>query len=152
MQGSYNANSTFIAKTPEDFTAPLIETIPAANNDALFNLTTQQVQNRILQNFGVPGPLLAVNPQGAVFTQEQIRDSYILMNLRTRNQRKVLERAFEPISKLFGVRLNGIKEIPWEVPGMNAPVPNGDPNQEMRTDEQKKEPEEKEDGTEDNNT
>ena len=129
MTGSHNANSTIIADVPEEFTGNLIESIPAPNNDALFNLTGEKVVNTILQNFGVPGPLLAVNPQGSVFTQEQIRDSYILMNLRTKTQRKVLERAFEPIAKLVGVGLGSIEEIPWEIPGQNMPQLNGDTNQ-----------------------
>lgn len=139
MTGAHNANSTIVAETPEDFNGSLIESIPAPNNDTLFNLTGEKVVNTILQNFGVPGPLLAVNPQGAVFSQEQIRDSYILMNLRTESKRKILERAFEPIAKLFGVRLGKIKQIPWEIPGENTPKLNGDPDQLK-----KEEPKEKE--------
>lgn len=141
LTGSFNANSTIVAETPEEFTGSLVESIPAPNNDTLFNLTGEKVVNTILQNFGVPGPLLAVNPQGSVFTQEQIRDSYILMNLRTQTQRRVLERAFTPIAKLFGVRLGEIGQIPWEIPGMNDPKLNGDPNQLEKKEE---EPEEKE--------
>ena len=144
MTGSYNANSTIVAETPEDFTGSLIESIPAPNNDTLFNLTGEKVVNTILQNFGVPGPLLAVSPSGSVFTQEQIRDSYILMNLRTENQRKLIERVFEPISKLFGVRLGGINQIPWEIPGMNDPKLNGDPNQLQKKKEEQPEEEDQE--------
>lgn len=129
LTGSHNANNPIVAETPEDFTGNLIENIPANNNDKLFDATGQKAINTILQNFGVPGPLLAVNPQGSVFTQEQIRDSYILMNLRTRNKRLLLERVFIPLGKLFGVRLGKIKEIPFEIPGMNMPKLNGDPNQ-----------------------
>lgn len=136
MKGAKGARF-ILAVTPEDFDSNLIEPIPAPNDDSLFTNTSEKVVNTILQNFSVPGPLLAVNPQGSVFTQEQIRDSYILMNLRTANKRKMLERAFEPIGKLFGVRLGAVKEIPWEIPGQNMPKPNGDPNQ------LEKEPEEK---------
>ncbi len=118
LQGSYNANSTIIAEWPEDFTGSFIESIPAANNDNLFTQTGEKTTQTILQNFGVPGPILAVNPSGSVFTQEQIRDSYILMNLRTANKRKLLERVFDPIGKLFGVRLNEITPTEWEIPGM----------------------------------
>ena len=150
LTGAHNANSTIVAETPEDFTGSLIESIPAPNNDTLFNLTGEKVVNTILQNFGVPGPLLAVNPQGAVFSQEQIRDSYILMNLRTEAKRKIIERAFDPIAKLFGVRLGKIKQIPWEIPGENDPKLNGDPNQlkkeapkeEVKEEEPKEEKEE----------
>ena len=150
MTGAYNANSTIVAETPEDFTGSLIESIPAPNNDTLFNLTGQKVVDTILQNFSVPGPLLAVNPQGAVFSQEQIRDSYILMNLTTESTRKTIERVFDPIAKLFGVRLGKIKQIPWEIPGQNDPKLNGDPNQlkkeapkeEVKEEEEKEEPKE----------
>lgn len=141
LTGSHNANAPIIAETPEDFNGTLIENVPANNNDRLFEQTGNKAVNTILQNFGVPGPLLAVNPQGSVFTQEQIRDSYILMNLRTRNKRLLLERIFTPIAKLFGVRLGSIKEIPFEIPGMNMPKLNGDPNQ-LQEEEPKKEQEE----------
>ena len=150
MTGSHNAGVNVLAETQEDFTANLIEPIPAPNNDALFNLTGEKVVNTILQNFSVPGPLLAVNPQGAVFSQEQIRDSYILMNLTTESTRKIIERVFDPIAKLFGVRLGKIKQIPWEIPGQNDPKLNGDPNQlkkepakeEVKEEEEKEEPKE----------
>jgi hypothetical protein len=144
LQGSYNANSTIVAEWPEDWPGQFVEQLPAANNDALFNFTSEKTTNTILQNFGVPGPLLAVNPQGSVFTQEQIRDSYILMNLRTENKRKLLERTFEPVGKLFGANLGEIEKIPWEIPGQNAPMMNGDPNQDLSTDKQKEEEEPKE--------
>ena len=144
MTGSHNANSTIVAEVPEDNTSNLIESIPAPNNDALFNLTGEKVVNTILQNFGVPGPLLAVSPSGSVFTQEQIRDSYILMNLRTENKRKLMERAFEPVGKLFGVRLNEIQQIPWEIPGQNMPKLNGDPNQLEKAEPKEEEPKEEE--------
>jgi hypothetical protein len=129
LQGSYNANSIIAVDWPEEFTGSFIESIPAPNNDNLFNSTGEKVTNTILQNFSVPGPLLAVNPQGSVFTQEQIRDSYIYMNLRTSNKRKLLERIFQPIGKLMGVRLGEIVEKPWEIIGQNDPELNGDPNQ-----------------------
>jgi hypothetical protein len=139
LQGSYNSNSTIVAEWPEDFTGNFIESIPAANNDNLFTNTSEKVTNTILQNFGVPGPILAVSPSGSVFTQEQIRDSYILMNLRTSNKRKMLERVFDPIGKLFGVRLGTIEPTEWMIPGM-VQVPGMDTKQE----EEKEEPEEKE--------
>lgn len=146
LQGAYNANSTIAVEWPEDFNGQFVEPIPAANNDNLLTNTATDTTNTILQNFGVPGPLLAVSPSGSVFTQEQIRDSYILMNLRTANKRKGLERVFDPIGKLFGVRLGEIKEIPWEIPGMNMPVLNGDPNQLEKEPEEnpKEEPKEEE--------
>ncbi len=129
FKGSKGANSVLVAEIAEDFTGNVIEQIPANNNDKLFEQTGTKTVNTILQTFGVPGPLLAVNPQGSVFTQEQIRDSYIFMNLRTENKRKVMERAFKPVADLFGVRLNGIEVKPWEIPGMNMPELNGDPKQ-----------------------
>jgi hypothetical protein len=129
FKGAYGANSIMIVETAEDFTGSVIEQIPANNNDKLFESTGEKTVNTILQTFGVPGPLLAVNPQGSVFTQEQIRDSYIFMNLRTENKRLMLERAFKPVADLFGVRLGKIEEKPWEIPGMNDPKLNGDPNQ-----------------------
>jgi len=138
LKGSYNANSIILAETPEDFTGSIIENVPANNNDRLFDATGTKIVNTILQNFSVPGPLLAVNPQGSVFTQEQIRDSYVYLNARLKNRRKMIERIFQPIAKAFGVRLGEIKESVFEIPGMNMPKLNGDPNQ-LQDQEQSKE-------------
>lgn len=56
----------------------------------------------------------------------------------------MMERTFEPIGKLFGVRLGAVKEIPWEIPGQNMPKPNGDPNQMEKEPEEKPKEEEEE--------
>jgi hypothetical protein len=129
LQGSGNANSILVAETPEDFTGSLIDAIPAPNNDKLFEITSKRVRDVILQNYAIPGPLMGVNPEGGIFTQQAIRDSYIYMNTRTRNKRKLIERLFFPVSQMFGVNLGEVKEQSFEIPGLNMPKLNGDPNQ-----------------------
>ena len=139
MQGASNANSIFIAETPEDYTTNLIEPIPAPNNDKLFDSTWMRVRDMILQNYALPGPLMGVSPEGAVFTQGEIRDSYIYVNARTKNKRRLLEGIFAPLAKQAGVNLGKIEEQEFEIPGLNMPVLNGDPNQ-MKPDQSKEDP------------
>jgi hypothetical protein len=129
LKGSYNANSVIIAETPEDYTGNLIENIPANNNDKLFEATTKHIRDIILQNYAIPGPLMGVNPEGGIFTQQAIRDSYIYMNARTKNVRNEIARTFNVISDLFGSPVGMIKEQVFEIPGMNMPKLNGDPDQ-----------------------
>jgi hypothetical protein len=129
LVGAGNANSTLVATTPEDFTGNLVEGIPAPNNDKLFELTGKRIRDIILQNYAIPGPLMGVNPEGGIFTQQAIRDSYIYMNARTSNKRRLIARMFKPIGELFGYDLGEIQEQAFEIPGLNMPKLNGDPNQ-----------------------
>jgi hypothetical protein len=129
LVGAKNANSTLVATTPEDFTGNLVEGIPAPNNDKLFEQTGKKVRDIILQNYAIPGPLMGVNPEGGIFTQQAIRDSYIYMNARTSNKRRLIARMFKPIGELFGYNLGEIQEQAFEIPGLNMPKLNGNPDQ-----------------------
>lgn len=94
--GAENANSTFIIDMDEDLKdAELFEQLPANNNDTLFDSTTRNVLNTILQHFNVPPSLMGVTSDGAVFTQANILEDYTYMNLRTQGDRRTIERAFK---------------------------------------------------------
>ena len=102
FKGSYNANNIILAETPEDFTGGLIENVPANNQDRLFEQTSKQVRDLILQNYGMPPPLAGVQPEGGVFTQAAMRDSYIYYNTRTKNGRNILSRVFKAVDPSLG--------------------------------------------------
>jgi hypothetical protein len=102
--GAENANSTFIIELDEDLRdAQLFEQLPANNNDTLFDSTIRNITSTILQHFNVPPSLMGVFSEGAVFTQDNILEDFKYMNLRTQNERRILERNFE---------LLGINETP----------------------------------------
>jgi len=74
--------------------AQLVEQLPANNNDTLFSQTTANIRNRVLQFFNIPGGLFAVSPENSVFTVTELGPSFVYMNLRTKNDRRTLERFF----------------------------------------------------------
>lgn len=98
FKGSGGANSIMVASIDEDFeNGNLVEQIPANNNDALFVQTTLNTRNRILQHLSIPAGLLGYQPEGSVFTQENLADSYTYMNLRTKDERNMLADHFEKL-------------------------------------------------------
>ena len=108
-----------VAETPEDFTGNLIEAIPAPNDDKLFDLTELRVRDKILQNYAIPGALMGVAPEGAVFTSQEIKDSYDYVNARTKHKRLLMESIFQPLAALAGVTLGPIKKQEFEITGLN---------------------------------
>lgn len=108
LKGSHNANSIIVAETDEDQTNDLIETIPALNNDSLFNLTRQSIVDRVLQNYAVPPALMGVNPQGGVFTQQAYKDAFIIYNVLTKSRRRAVERVFKSFGDLMGISFGTI--------------------------------------------
>jgi len=95
MLGAKGGSSTMVVEMDEALTdANLVEPIPANNNDTLFTQTTINIRNRVLQYFNIPAGLMGIAPEGAVFTVTELPGSYTYMNLRTANDRKILERFF----------------------------------------------------------
>jgi hypothetical protein len=98
FKGSGGANSIMVAAIDEDFTdGNLVEQIPANNNDTLFVQSTLNTRNRILQHLSIPAGLLGYQPEGSVFTQENLADSYTYMNLRTKDTRNMLGEHFSEL-------------------------------------------------------
>ena len=95
LKGSENANSIIFMETPEDLQGNnFIETIPANNNDQLFEQTTANVRNTITQKFAVPPALLGVLPDSGVFTQQAMKDSFAYYNGVTDVRRNEILRTF----------------------------------------------------------
>jgi hypothetical protein len=129
MIGTHNANSVTVVEVDEEFRGDLLEVVPAPNMDKMFEITWKRIRDTILQNYATPGPLMGVNPEGGIFTQQAIRDSFIYMNARTKNPRLLLERILKPVGKLQGTILGKIKEQVYEIPGLNMPKLDGNPDQ-----------------------
>ena len=102
LKGSENANSIIFLETPQDLQGnSFIETIPANNNDALFSQTTDNVRNTITQKFAVPPALLGVLPDGGVFTQQAMADSFAYYNGVTQVRRDQLTISFGKWGKFW---------------------------------------------------
>ena len=97
LQGAGNAGSIFMLETPPDFDGDLLENIPANNNDRLFELTNENVIDRIVTNYGVPISLMGIQPDGGMFNQEQMVDSYVYYNSYTRDDRTQIAKELEEI-------------------------------------------------------
>jgi hypothetical protein len=137
MTGPSNGNSNVLAETPEDFTGNLIEPIPAPNNDRLFDLTELRVRDKILQNYAIPGALMGVAPEGSVFTNQEIKDSYDYVNARTKHKRLLMESIFEPVANLAGTKLGTIKKQEFEITGLNQDRPKVNQEEEPKEEEAK---------------
>jgi hypothetical protein len=85
----------------EEMGANLFEGIPADNKDKLFETTFRHIDRRIMQNYKQPPALRGVSPEGAVFNQQEIADSFVYYNSATKNQRSILSRAFNRLGQLW---------------------------------------------------
>ena len=95
MLGAKGGNSSMVVEVDEALeNANLVEALPANNNDTLFTQTTNNIRDRVQQFFNIPGGLLAISPTGSVFTVTELGASFVYMNLRTKNDRRILERFF----------------------------------------------------------
>ena len=88
---------------------PLVETLAANNNDTLFSQTTINIRNRVIQFFNIPGGLFAIAPEGSVFTVTELGSSFVYMNLRTQNDRKILERFFNRFIGAGKIKINSFE-------------------------------------------
>lgn len=102
LTGADNSNSVLITEVPINFEGSIIENIPANSNDRLFEQTNENVIQRITARFGVPYPLLGLQPSGGgIFNSEQIKDSYTYYNLRTSKTRQKLVKEFNSIMAMW---------------------------------------------------
>ena len=111
LTGSANAGAVMLMEVPADFTGELIEQIPANNDDRLFELTNETSQARIVSNFQIPPLLLGIQPNGGMFNQEQMEDSYVYMNTMTREDRASISEAFNDIMKNWHTGAVSVGEI-----------------------------------------
>jgi hypothetical protein len=111
----------------EEMQSNLFEGIPADNKDKLFETTFKHIDRRIMQNYKQPPALRGVSPEGAVFNQQEIGDSFVYYNSMTKNQRKVLARVFNTWGALWhegAVDFGEIKEQEFKPPVFEQRVLN----------------------------
>ena len=112
LTGPNNAGAVYFLEVPVDFDGQLIEQIPANNSDRLFELTNETSQARIVANYGIPFPILGLQPTaGGVFNQEQLQDSYIYFNTDTREERKSISDAFNKFLQFWHTGAISVGEI-----------------------------------------
>ena len=108
LKGAKNSNSIIVAAIDEDseaIGASLVEQIPANNNDSLFIQSTINVRNSIIGSFAMPRSLVGHTPEASLFNNQQIKDDYVYMNLRTKDIRNQIERVF---NEQLGLNLGSI--------------------------------------------
>ena len=95
MVGAKGGNSSMVLEVDESLAdKTMIEALPANNNDTLFLQTTKNVRNRVQQFFNLPAGIYGVAAEGAVFQASELAESFVYMNLRTKSDRRLLERFF----------------------------------------------------------
>jgi hypothetical protein len=119
LKGSSGANSIGYVEISPNFTGPLLENIPANNNDTLFNTTNKNVLNRILMNYGTPKPVVGVQPETGLFSVEETENGFKIYNVRTRDGRKRISEHLNLLMQSWAtapIVLGKIKELTFENP------------------------------------
>ncbi len=110
MLGAKGGNSSMLLVVDEALAnQTLVEALPANNNSDLFTQTTINVRNRVIQFFNIPGGLFAIAPEGSVFTVTELGSSFVYMNLRTKNDRKIIERFFNRFVGAGEIKINSFE-------------------------------------------
>ena len=133
MTGAKGGNSSMVVTVDEALeNASLVEALPANNNDTLFQQTTANIRNRVLQFFNIPGGLFAVSPENSVFTVTELGPSFVYMNLRTKNDRRTLERFFNRFIAAGQIVINSFESdrVAEETTPEAIPEPTPEPPQE----------------------
>jgi len=96
--GTKKVNEIFLPITP-------------VNTDRLFELTERSSTAAIMENEAVPKELIGVRPETGMFNQDNMEQSYIYFNSRTRKRRKNISRLFSFIAKHLETPYNTTAEI-----------------------------------------
>lgn len=113
LTGAKNSGSVMLIETPEDFDGEVIEQVPANNSDTLFALTGNNVVDRVVMLYGVPLPIMAIQPNGGLFNQEETEDAFVYYNSFTREPRTVIYWALQSLADVWHlgpIELTGIIE------------------------------------------
>ncbi|HUQ67169.1 MAG TPA: hypothetical protein VM101_13490, partial [Flavitalea sp.] len=100
LQGASANGKTLVVEDPageQGQESHLIESIQMQNTDKMYEFTSKDARNSIRETLAVPAPILGQLPEGGMFNQEQIEDSYKYMNAMTQGDRDQLERIFKKI-------------------------------------------------------
>ncbi len=101
FKGARNANSFMLVENPSELSRPLVEKLEHPNNDKMFEVTTKNVRNTIIEGFTIPKPLVVVNPDTGMFNQEDMLNSYTYMNIRTQKIRDRFADIFQDFLEPF---------------------------------------------------
>lgn len=84
--GTKKVNEIFLPITP-------------VNTDRLFELTEKSSTAAIMENEAVPKELIGVRPETGMFNQDNMEQSYIYYNARTKKRRTIISRLFSHIGR-----------------------------------------------------
>lgn len=101
FKGARNANSFMLVENPSELSRPLVEKLDLPNNDKMFEVTTKNVRNNIIEGFTIPKPLVVVNPDTGMFNQDDMVNSYTYMNILTQEIRDLFEDIFQDFLEPF---------------------------------------------------
>lgn len=111
MKGAGKANSVYRFDVPADFDGSLLETLPANNQDRLFELTNENSSDRIITAFGMPKAILGIQPDTGMFNQEDIENAFVYYNLRTRDRRTTIADVFNRFMQFWHTGAVSVGEI-----------------------------------------
>jgi len=111
LKGSTGANGIGYLETPPNFDGPLIENIPANNQDSLFEKTNKNVISRVLTTYTMPPAIVGIQPESGMFNQQQLEDSYVYYNLMTKDRRNILAEQFNYILSFWHTGAIDVGEI-----------------------------------------
>lgn len=95
FKGARNANSFMLVENPSDLSRPLVEKLDLPNNDKMFEVTSRNVKNTIVEGFTMPKPLAVINPETGMFNKEDMLNSYVYFNILTQEVRDLFEDIFQ---------------------------------------------------------
>lgn len=112
MKGAGSSNSIYRVDVAADFEGPLLESLPANNQDRLFEITTSNVINRILGVFGTDKAILGMErDNGGIFTTDEKESAHNSYNARTEDGRTTIEDVFNRFLQFWHTGPVGIGHI-----------------------------------------
>ncbi len=100
FKGARNANSFMLVENPSELSRPLVEKLDLPNNDKMFEVTAKNVRDTIIDGFNIKKALVT-SPDSGMFNQEDIENSYKLMNIMTQEYRDLFEDIFQDFLEPF---------------------------------------------------
>lgn len=101
FKGARNAGTMMLVENPSLISRPLVEKLEHPNNDKLFEVTSRNVKNTIVEGFTMPKPLAVINPETGMFNKEDMINSYVYFNILTQEVRDLFEDIFQDFLEPF---------------------------------------------------
>jgi len=126
-KGGLGAGSIMVieAGTKDIKVGDLLSKTDLQNNDKIFEFTLNWAEKSILQCYGMPYEIVGRQSEGAMFSRQQIEDSYTYYNSVTRDERVELSRIFKKVFQFWNTNINSDFTIKPQVydPGGMAVLP-----------------------------